>query len=217
MFKKILDKVKATFELLLCKKDGLKDIVEKMSFTDWQNLSNPIYINNNILCFYPYSNKRVSKAISEIKYKANSKILQNIIFNVSEYIKDELGDKVIFEGFTNTVVIGIPSHKNKKQEKGYNQGELIAKELALLLELPHSNKILKKIRSTFGQRKLSRAERLKNLKGSMMAFRDKIQNHQYKSVIIIDDVCTTGSTFKEATRALNEIGVKKILCVALAH
>lgn len=211
-----LNKIKILFESLLCKKDALKDEVEKMSPADWQNLSNPIYIDNQILCFFSYGNKRVSKAILEMKHKANEIILQNIISTVSEYMKDELGDKITFEAFTKTVIIPVPAHKSKKRQKGYNQSEFIAKALAKELLLPYSDKILLKTRVTKEQRKLKRTERLENLKYSMKAS-EEIKKYGYQSVIIIDDVCTTGSTFKEAVRALGEIKIKKVFCVALAH
>ena len=79
---------------------------------------------------FDYRNELARQAIWEIKYRKNEKILGAFCKIFYEYMLGEIADEAIFSDFKNPILIPIPSSKNRLKERGYNQCELIAKELA---------------------------------------------------------------------------------------
>jgi ComF family protein len=106
----------------------------------------------------------------------------------------------------------IPMTRNKKRERGFNQAEQLARELAQRLNLPLV-KALEKIRETRPQASLSGVDRLTNLE---TAFR-LASPPQCSNIILVDDVVTTGTTIETASRVLREGGYEKIFVLALAR
>lgn len=95
----------------------------------------------------------------------------------------------------------VPSHRYRKYfQKGYNQSELIARALAEQLELPIWEGFRKK-RATVSQLKLKRKERLKNL-DSAFELRNISSLSSGTTVVLIDDVTTTGATLNELAKTL---------------
>ncbi len=113
------------------------------------------------------------------------------------------------------LLIPIPMHLKKLQERKYNQSQLLAKELSKLTHIPVVVSVLKKIKYTPSQTDLSREKRKENIKESFQVFNsDKIQN---KHIVIIDDVYTTGATVHEASLMLTNSGADKISVLTLAR
>ena len=109
------------------------------------------------------------------------------------------------------IIISVPVHIWKLQERGYNQSELAAKEIAKFYLVPISINNLIKIKQTENQSKPNRKDRLSNLAGSFKVIND--QEILGKKVLLIDDVITTGSTANECSKVLLLAGAKDI-CVA---
>ncbi|TJX14889.1 ComF family protein [Tissierella creatinini] len=108
----------------------------------------------------------------------------------------------------------IPIHRKKEAIRGYNQSELLASYIGEVLYLPISRNNLIKYKWTKEQNTLNRSERLKNLKDSFT-----IRNPNEfinKRILLIDDLITTGSTFKECANLIMEIGAKSVTCLALS-
>ena len=90
--------------------------------------------------------------------------------------------------------------------------ELVAKEFCNLSGYELNTKLIKRIKNTKAQYKLTRIERMTNLKDAFeVSLYDFIPN---KSVLLIDDICTTGSTFEEMIISLRSEGIKNITCLA---
>lgn len=104
----------------------------------------------------------------------------------------------------------IPMTKKERRKRGYNQSELIARELHFMLGIPYRRGLVKN-RVTRHQKELSEVERRTNLIGAFSAV--KGVRYDGKTVLVIDDVCTTGSTISEAARALREAGAEHV-CAA---
>ncbi|MCC8051937.1 MAG: ComF family protein [Clostridiales bacterium] len=122
------------------------------------------------------------------------------------------------------VIVPVPMHWKKRAARGYNQSELLAVRVSRLTGIPFDRKLLYCIRYTGVQKELGREERLRNLRGSFEARRlEKGRRYeQYdgrsgapSSVLLIDDVYTTGSTMDEAARALRAVGVRHIFFLVL--
>lgn len=100
-------------------------------------------------------------------------------------------------------IIPVPLHWIRFFQRGYNQSQLLAKELSRWTGIPAVNR-LKRIRNTKHQAFLEREDRLKNIRG---AFRvRKPEEIRGKRILLIDDVMTTGSTLSECADILSKAG-----------
>ena len=112
------------------------------------------------------------------------------------------------------VLVPVPLHPSRYKERGYNQSELLVKELALTLGLPVDTKTLQRIRVTKSQMTLGISERHQNVKE---AFACKDERFAGKQILLIDDVCTTGSTLDAGAAALKASGVTAVWGLTLAR
>jgi ComF family protein len=113
------------------------------------------------------------------------------------------------EGFD--VVIPVPLHSARRRERGYNQSDLLAREVAAHLGIPFLTRALKRVKNTRSQTGLKREERLLNVQG---AFRVKDKPAvSGKAVLLVDDVTTTGATLEACGEALALAGAGKIMAV----
>ena len=220
---KIMNKIKeyiSSILNLILPKDSEVAEIENMSEADIANSvpeANEIK-NNRYRALFQYKNKISKKAIWAIKYSKNQKILNKFSSLLYEFILENVTDEIAFSNFNNPLLLPIPMHKNNLRERGYNQSELIAKEIYKIDEGKNFNielVALIKIKETPHQSTLkNKSERLKNLKGCFSANIDLVKN---RNIILIDDVITTGTTMNEATKTLREAGAKKVIGFSLAH
>ena len=112
-------------------------------------------------------------------------------------------------------VVPVPLHWKKKQERGFNQSELMAKKICKKFSIPISINNLHRVKNTLSQTQLSRLQRQKNVKG---AFEVKIPEKFFqKNVLLVDDVLTTGMTASECAKSLKNAGTNKVFLIALAR
>jgi ComF family protein len=115
---------------------------------------------------------------------------------------------------SNAVVVPVPLHPSRLAERGFNQSELIGKYVANKLNLCGGN-TLERVRNTKPQAELKRSQRLSNLSGCFRVVDpDFIAG---KTVLLIDDVATTGATLNECAKVLKSSGAKDIWGVVVAH
>jgi ComF family protein len=113
------------------------------------------------------------------------------------------------------VVIPIPLHWLRRWTRGYNQSEALAQPLAVGLHLPCRPGWLRRIRSTPQQTQQTPSHRKINVKG---AFQGRPRTGLAgKTVLLVDDVMTTGSTASEAARALRQAGAARVVVAVLAR
>ncbi|MBQ8971506.1 MAG: ComF family protein [Clostridia bacterium] len=109
------------------------------------------------------------------------------------------------------LVVPVPMHMRRLKRRGYNQSALLAKHLAKALGL-ECREAISRVRDTPQQAKLERDERRKNVKGAFQA-NSEVSG---KTVLLVDDVFTTGATAKECARALKRAGAVKIYFASYA-
>lgn len=112
------------------------------------------------------------------------------------------------------VLIPVPVHKGRLRERGFNQSLLLAKPLARSLKLELAPRALWRIRLDPPQSSLDRKERLRGPKGAFEADPFLLRG---RSVILLDDIMTTGATLREATRILLARGAAEVRVVVLAR
>ncbi len=90
------------------------------------------------------------------------------------------------------LILPVPLHPRKHRERGYNQSELIGKSLACLLSIEYRNDLLERKKYTISQTTLNKNDRIQNVSDAFFCS----ESLHDKTILIIDDVITTGSTLK---------------------
>jgi ComF family protein len=112
------------------------------------------------------------------------------------------------EPFTGNLIIPVPLHRSRQRVRGFNQAELIAMRLGR----PFATRLLVRRKNTPSQTGLSRSQRKQNLAGAF-GVREKISG----TVIVVDDVYTTGSTMNEIARTLKRAGAQRVEVLTVAR
>ncbi len=155
-----------------------------------------------------YEYESAAAGIYRLKYAGRREYAQFYGREMAEYLRDFL-QSVRPDG-----LIPIPLHKKRKRERGYNQAELLARELSRHSRIPVYTDYLKRVKATVPLKRLNPQERQNNLKKAFKIARNDVE---LKTVILVDDIFTTGSTIDEAAGVLRANGVEKVYFVALAR
>jgi ComF family protein len=112
------------------------------------------------------------------------------------------------------MIVPVPCHWSRRLGRGYDHVQLLAREFSAASGIAYNDKLLVKNRRTPPQARLSRERRLKNL-ADAFSIKDELQVRG-KSVLLIDDVCTTGATLSACAKTLLSAGAYSVtgLCTA---
>jgi len=145
-------------------------------------------------------------AIHKLKYQRN--------IGLGEVLAAPLA-RLLFDNYWGIdLITAIPLDMDRKKERGFNQSVLLARPLSWISNIPFYENAVTRSRNTRSQVGLSRDERKENMSG---AFRSDTKIVKGKSILVIDDVITTGSTINACSKALIESGVKKVYGMTLAR
>lgn len=161
-----------------------------------------------VIILFSYSGV-VRKAIIRIKYK--------FTFDITRSLGDIALAKIRKNSIRfpkNSLIVPIPTHKRRENWRGFNQSQIFAKQLAKGLGLGFVPNLLIKCKNTTPQAQLLRELRLTNLSNSFI-FNSKYNKYKDRTIILFDDVYTTGATLSEAKKTLLSSGFKKIILFAL--
>jgi len=111
-------------------------------------------------------------------------------------------------------VLPVPLGKKRLKERGYNQVGLVARPLAYNVGMEYIPQALRKTRETRSQVGLSASQRHENVKKAYQADPVAVK---HKSVLLMDDVATTGSTISECTESLLAAGAKEVYVLTIAR
>ena len=160
-------------------------------------------------CFVStYYEEIIKKGIINLK-------LENGI-NFAEFFSDSLSQLVTNNNLSEKIdfVTSVPMTKGKKNQRGYNQAEAISKFIAKRINKPILRDLLIKTDKELNQHNLSFLERKNSVKDAF-----KKHDKYYltnKTILLCDDVITTGSTINECARVLKEAGAKSVVCAIIA-
>lgn len=110
------------------------------------------------------------------------------------------------------VIIPVPLHEKKLKMRGYNQAELLARELSLLTGIKTDSKLLVRQKNTKALKTLDESERIKNLKNAFNITRDVVK---YKKVLLVDDIYTTGATADGCAAVLKQAGAERVYILSI--
>lgn len=164
------------------------------------------YIRGYSLWLYEGAAK---KSVTAFKYKGRQ---EYVAFYAEELLR--VYGKWM-ESLCLDALIPVPVYKERKRLRGYNQAELLAKELGRRLNLPVESRVLVRNRPTKPQNGLSQRERQKNLEKAFDCYPEYSKRGRLKKVLLVDDIYTTGSTMEACAKSLSKAGVKEIYFVTL--
>lgn len=148
----------------------------------------------------------VQNALHTLKYRRNAGIGVSLALHVSEFVRS-LDWKV-------DLLIPVPLGKKRLKARGYNQVELVAEPLAYEIGWQYAPAALWKSRETRSQVGLSISQRKENVLGAYQADPEIVN---CKSVLLMDDVATTGSTIQSCSRALLNAGARDVYALTIAR
>ncbi len=170
-----------------------------------------------LVCRMPY----LRGIIAAARYEAGpvKEMVHHLKYSGMTSLSLELGELIIerllrepFKG--SLVIVPVPLYKKREFTRGFNQAELIARHISKRLNIS-GGEALKRIKNTESQVKLSGELRKKNLIGAFICVdKDLIVG---KTVLLVDDVTTTGSTLNECAKILKENGAKQVFGVVVAR
>ncbi len=152
----------------------------------------------------------VQKLVHAMKYEAKPSMARLLARGICERI-----DLNSHASLSDAVLAPVPMHPRRRRERGYNQSELLAKEMAVTWTLPLNTQALRRARDTVQQALLSAEERHSNVKGAFAINPPDVFRN--KHVLLIDDVLTTGSTANACAEALRYAGAIRISVLAVAR
>ena len=153
--------------------------------------------------------------IRDMKYRNNPSYCDTIATLMAFRLRAE-ADGDTGELPTWDAIVPVPMYRLKKEIRGYNQSELIARSLAKILGIPFYVNAITRIRDTGIMSRLSLGDRRKNLEDSICvspAFSGKLFD---KKILLVDDVYTTGSTADACTEAMKAVGCKTVELITFA-
>lgn len=165
---------------------------------------NRIVYSKNVFCAGVYS-KNLQKLIRGLKYHNQPDLAYYLAKFMYEYWV-QLTDAADYQ------IVPVPIYYTRLRKRKYNHMQLVAEEFSKLSGYPVNSGLILRVKDTRPQYKLKRAERLENLKNAFKV--DISQLDRRRKILILDDICTTGSTFEEMIKEFEKNNIYDITCFA---
>ena len=161
------------------------------------------------------------KALSILKYDQHSKNLihkfkyqdQLHILNYFARLMSNMGKDLLAQA---DIILPVAMHQSKLLKRGYNQAALLAMKIASTQKLQYLPQLLIKIKNVQPQAGLTKEQRSKNIKNTFQLNEKFLDQARDKTIILVDDVITTGATIDECCKVLKKAKPKQIFVLTLA-
>ncbi len=164
--------------------------------SDFYHIEGELYFDG-VYYFWEYT-PEIQHLIHHLKYQEASKI--------GELFGRLMAARFVPENSLD-VIVPVPLHKTRQRERGFNQSELVAAELSKSLHVKMAPNLLKRIAYTQTQTRLSARERQLSLKNVFVLSDSEISG---KTILIVDDLITTGATINACAKILKEGGCHQV-------
>lgn len=163
----------------------------------YESIASPLYYKDN-----------VKSCIQRYKFKDERNIGRALAKLMAEVVFERFAD-IDFD-----YVTYIPMYRKKERKRGFNQSRILAREISELCDIPFADKMLIKLYDTDNQHDCTRLERTGNLIGVFDV--DSRFDVRGKTVLLIDDIKTSGSTLNECGKMLHLNGANRVICLTAA-
>lgn len=202
--------IKKTFECIGCKRNT--------PFGQTCYLCAKTSSVDQLLIVADYKNLLVEKTLKFFKYKFISDLEQPLSVLMKKYLKWLTLDKKFNVFDTGPLLVPVPLHPRRLNWRGFNQSELLAKDLADTFQMEIACDVIeRKIHSTPQADIKEKEERLKNLNGIFKIRKNRSCDLFGREVLLIDDICTTGATLNECAKVLKQNGATKVVALVVAR
>ena len=184
-----------------CEKCGIP--VRKVGLCEKCQLEPPAY---RLMRSWAVFDSPIQNALHTIKYRRNVGLADSIAVQMVDFVRSLQ--------WTLDMIIPVPLGRKRLHERGYNQVGLVARPLAYELGLEYAPSALWKSRETRSQVGLTFSQRRENV---LKAYQANPLAVKRKSILLMDDVATTGSTISACTEALLSAGAHEIYALTIAR
>lgn len=188
----------------ICKKCGRKLLDETEEYCQDCKKYEHNFCKGLSFCLY---DAEVKNSMYRLKYGNRRRYAYHYGKMMAEHFSKEI------ESWNADAIIPVPLHKKRFRKRGYNQAELIAQSISMHTGIKVASDIIFREKTTEAMKYLNRAERQNNLK---KAFKVGRNNVKLKTVIVVDDIFTTGTTIDEMSYVLKNTGVKRVYFLVIA-
>lgn len=188
----------------LFSKSDIEKRIREITEIEFLKLMRPLPWHDEVISLFRFENRLIREMIFSLKYRGNKQVAKLFSSALCAYLTSR--------GLTDSLIVPIPLSKKRRAERGFNQVELVLQNLS---GVATAFNVLRKIRDTKPQTTLHRIERIKNLENAFAVSEPRLILG--RDIVIVDDVTTTGTTLKEASRTLKYAGAKSVQAIALAR
>lgn len=174
------------------------DCVCKSKKNEFKQITSPYYYSESIV-----------RAISNFKMNDMPFLADEFALKMYEQIKTD------YQNIDFDYITFVPLRRFHQAKRGFNQSELIAEKLSVMMNV-NSVTLLKKVRYTGVQHKKSAKERAADVFGAFDVQKNYKNALGEKTILLIDDVKTTGATLNECAKMLKIYGAKDVFCASFA-
>ena len=153
----------------------------------------------------------VKKLLYQYKYRPNLSDLRSFLAEL--FYEGMIQNELLYKQFDNALLVPIPLHTSRLRSRGYDQVALLTDELSKQSGLP-VRKLLRRVKKTASQYGLKREDRMQNIKDAFTVL--ETEKHE-RTILLVDDIITSGTTLAEAARVIKRGGYKKVYGLAFAH
>lgn len=145
--------------------------------------------------FFYSRESSLAQLIQDMKYRG--------FYSIGTFLGRLSAEELLITGYFNDIdyIVPVPMHFSKKLKRGYNQTDYIARGISEICGIPVLN-LLKMIKRRRTQTALNRHQRLSNAENLFKVMPNF--NLTYKSILLVDDVCTTGATIASAAKTITD-------------
>jgi len=112
------------------------------------------------------------------------------------------------------LIVPVPLSEKRLKERGFNQADILAKPLSWKTEIPYQNSCIHRVKETSSQVGLTLKDRINNVTNAFEADPTYMKS---KTILVIDDVATTGSTINACAQSLIQAGARRVYALTLAR
>ncbi|HAN73534.1 MAG TPA: ComF family protein [Planktothrix sp. UBA8407] len=163
------------------------------------------------LCVWGQYKDVLKRAIAALKYNYHTQLAKPLGYGLAETWLS-----TSWSGISSATVVPIPLHPSKLKQRGFNQAELLAKSFCEFTGLSLSSHGLERIKQTEALHELTPDQRLQEMQNVFNLGKDFRRRSPKGSVLILDDIYTTGATVKSAISELQKSGISVAGVVAIA-